>query len=623
MSDVAYQLFNDDEASNLLIEPKKDSYSVQNLDRFLVKVYNYFLGKGYFNIVLSRFLNLISLGWVILLSTFLLSCVDYKLLFETYSLEHSVYFRGMHPMFAICFIIFSLFFLFKFAQFFLEIKEFWEIKQFYNKELQIKEDEIETVEWREIVKKLVKIPRLCIFKEEMTPLDIANRIMRKDNYLIAIINKDILNLKFPGFKKRNFVTKTIEWGISYTIFTYLFDYNNIINKDVLDATKSAELARGLRFRFRMMGLLGLIASPFIFIFLLVYFVFQYGEQLHNKPNTFAMRQWSPLARWKFRELNELPHVFQKRLKASFLLAEHYVSSFPMFTLTILARFVSFVIGSLVGVLLLFSIWDEDSLFTLELTPGRSAVWFVGIGGTVVAACRSLIPDEHTILDPEQAMEELVQFTHYLPKKWRGRTHTSKVLKEFMQLFDYRFLIFTQEVLSVLFAPFILIFSLPQSSDRVIEFFRTFTVNEPGVGYICKFASFPLGELGNAKYGADSSSIKRNRTKQGKMEKSFLNFKANHPEWRPPPDGLKYLENVTKTIRGSSYYGTDPNNNLGSQSRYGVYSDPPMASVFEPGSTGSRFSVQDSVASLNKIHRMFFKTGSETRGKDVIYSDKEL
>lgn len=46
-------------------------------------------------------------------------------------------------------------------------------------------------------------------------------------------------------------------------------------------------------------------------------------------------------------------------------------------------------------------------------------------------------------------------------------------------------------------------------------------------FLCsgKFATFPLAEHGNKKYGVDSASNKRNRTKQGKMEKSFLNFKV--------------------------------------------------------------------------------------------------
>jgi hypothetical protein len=48
-------------------------------------------------------------------------------------------------------------------------------------------------------------------------LDVAARIMRKENYLIALINKDILDLHipFPFLRKSILLTKTIEWGLTY------------------------------------------------------------------------------------------------------------------------------------------------------------------------------------------------------------------------------------------------------------------------------------------------------------------------------------------------------------------------------------------------------------------------
>jgi autophagy-related protein 9 len=94
------------------------------------------------------------------------------------------------------------------------------------------------------------------------------------------------------------------------------------------------------------------------------------------------------------------------------------------------------------------------------------------------------------------MEELVQHTHYMPKYWKGKTNTQFVYKEFTELFEYKIVLFIIEMLSVLFAPLILYFSLANSSERIINFFREFTVNEPGVGDVCKFAVFPLEELGN-------------------------------------------------------------------------------------------------------------------------------
>lgn len=62
-----------------------------------------------------------------------------------------------------------------------------------------------------------------------------------------------------------------------------------------------------------MGFISLLLAPFIFLALLVYFFFKYGEDLRQTPGSvLGAREWTPLARWKFREFNELPHYLQTR-----------------------------------------------------------------------------------------------------------------------------------------------------------------------------------------------------------------------------------------------------------------------------------------------------------------------
>ncbi|PPQ98846.1 hypothetical protein CVT24_003400 [Panaeolus cyanescens] len=54
--------------------------NVYNLDAFLQEVYQYYEGKGVYSIALSRGLNLLTVGFVIGFSTFLLGCIDYPAL---------------------------------------------------------------------------------------------------------------------------------------------------------------------------------------------------------------------------------------------------------------------------------------------------------------------------------------------------------------------------------------------------------------------------------------------------------------------------------------------------------------------------------------------------------------
>lgn len=125
------------------------------------------------------------------------------------------------------------------------------------------------------------------------------------------------------------------------------------------------------------------------------------------------------------------------------------------------------------------------------------------------------------------------------------------------------MIFVQEGLSVVLTPLILWFSLPNCAPGIVDFFREFTVHVDGLGYVCSFALFDFKRHGNIKvifslrlifqiglqffekFGAPTEqSDERLQSKDGKMEKSFLAFKAAHPEWNPTdPTGSLYLERL--------------------------------------------------------------------------------
>lgn len=47
-------------------------------------------------------------------------------------------------------------------------------------------------------------------------------------------------------------------------------------------------------------------------------------------------------------------------------------------------------------------------------------------------------DELQVLDQEGAMSLVVQHTHYMPKRWRGKANSDLVRKEFENLFQVNF-----------------------------------------------------------------------------------------------------------------------------------------------------------------------------------------
>ena len=96
-----------------------------------------------------------------------------------------------------------------------------------------------------------------------------------------------------------------------------------------------------------MGSLHAVLAPFVILYLLFYSFFRYFEvsppkyslkigrppslmlqEYHKNPASLGMRNYTQLARWKFREFNELPHNFNQRLNRSHPLAEAYLNQFP-------------------------------------------------------------------------------------------------------------------------------------------------------------------------------------------------------------------------------------------------------------------------------------------------------
>ena len=107
----------------------------------------------------------------------------------------------------------------------------------------------------------------------------------------------------------------------------------------------------------------------------------------------------------------------------------------------------------------------------------------------------------------------------------------------------KIVIYGQELLSVLLTPLVLWYSLPQCAPAIIDFFREFSVHVDGLGYVCSFAVFDFQRHGNVKvgfvfiatgsgadylqFGAPTTvNDERLMSKEGKMEKSFLNFKVS-------------------------------------------------------------------------------------------------
>ena len=150
------------------------------------------------------------------------------------------------------------------------------------------------------------------------------------------------------------------------------------------------------------------------------------QEYHKNPSSIGSRQFTPLARWKFREFNELPHHFQQRLAQAHPLADQYINHYPKAKTVLLSRFIAFLAGSFAAVLILFSLIDPDAFLHFEITPGRTVLFYIGIFGTILAVARGMLPDENRVVDPELLMREIIEHTHYMPAEWKDKLHSTEV-----------------------------------------------------------------------------------------------------------------------------------------------------------------------------------------------------
>ncbi|CAA2934036.1 autophagy-related 9 [Olea europaea subsp. europaea] len=564
----------DGETSN--VEP------IDDLDLFIERIYTYYCEKGLWCIIIKWIFELLSLLFTICFSGFFLLYVDWNGLRNAKCgmdavesgikpcdlSEEALHKHPLTPFTLPKAIIvgylgiFSIYWMFCFLRFFAQLKETLKIRQFFYNSLHVTDNEIKTMPWALILEKVVEaisLQQLCVVKD-LSVHDVVMRLMRKENYLIGMVNKGVL--AFPifgwvpgagptvrvdtnGVQHRLVLTKTLEWTLNWCILQSMFDRNFCLRREFVSDPKT------LRKRLMIVGFAMLLLSPFLVIFMLVYLFLRHAEQFYNHPSTASHRRWSNLSKWMFREFNEVDHLFKHRINSSVVHALDYLKQFPSPILTIVARFISFVSGGFAAVLIIIA-FLEESLLEGHIF-GRNLFWYAAVFGTITAISRAAMMDELLVLDPQGAMSRVVQYTHYMPKRWRGKENTETVRVEFETLFQYAGMMLLEEMASIFITPYLLLFVVPKRVDDILQFIVDFTVKVEGVGHVCCFSVFNFENHGNIKYGSPFNSPRIKRSSQGKMEKSILSFRISYPLWEPDAQGKQFLASL-KAFRDQKLQG---------------------------------------------------------------------
>ena len=236
------------------------------------------------------------------LLTFLTQCVDYSKVRGSQKLSQILVpqcTRNMSGLWNTGLFMFAFYFIWKLIQYLLDMRRLLHVRDFYIYLLNIPDDDMQTITWQEVVARIMALrdqnPKTATnltpeqrqwlgsqSKERLDASDIANRLMRRENYMIALFNKDILDLTIPlpFLRKRQLLSRTLEWMINFAILDFVFDERGQVNPVFLRSERRHELSMKLRRRFAFSGILILVLPPFIAGYLVVvYFLMYYHVSL--------------------------------------------------------------------------------------------------------------------------------------------------------------------------------------------------------------------------------------------------------------------------------------------------------------------------------------------------------
>lgn len=527
---------------------------ITNQDDFYSDLYEYYEKHGLLCILMEQAMDVFILAFTTLFSVFLFLFFDWSAIMECESAETCYdlktyvnsqpnvhgFWGGMVLMY---FTTLTLLWIWRFLSYSVRIPRLIKINQFVTKILQISDTDLPTIKWSEIVNRIRALhrrdSRIMRLTDQVTAHDIASRIMRRDNYLIAMIENKVLDVHFnqtgccTSWLLRRccsapestrictnlLFTRHLEWNIRVCLLNHLHDENDRLAIDSSGKYRSW---------FRYMAVFNLIFMPFILLFMSVRFSLENAERFYSSRSSLGHRNWSWLAHWSFREYCELPHIFYARLNKSHKPAQKYIAQFRYTLGIILARSCCFVAGSFLAILIVFSILDEHVPLYVEYED-RNMLWYGAILTAIVTICRLLIPEEeHPTFAPDEPMKKIVEYTHYrLTQNCRKKSE----FKRFSTLYPYKVTSLLQEMLSVVMAPVLLWSTYPRKIDEILTFVRNNSTCHERLGDVVQQSCF----------------MDANHQTTQKMKNSLVSFETEHVSDKHVPDEQVIEEMVNTTV----------------------------------------------------------------------------
>ena len=96
----------------------------------------------------------------------------------------------------------------------------------------------------------------------------------------------------------------------------------------------------------------------------------------------------------------------RRLRQAYPFANDYLKQFPKNKMDQFCRFIAFISGAIAAVLALATLFDPELFLGFEVTPGRTAVFWLTLTGIIFGIANGALPDENEVHDPVLHLREV-------------------------------------------------------------------------------------------------------------------------------------------------------------------------------------------------------------------------
>ncbi|RYE98547.1 MAG: hypothetical protein EOO41_02250, partial [Methanobacteriota archaeon] len=173
-------------------------------------------------------------------------------------------------------------------------------------------------------------------------------------------------------------------------------------------------------RVQLLAVLWLLALPFVLCYATLVLGTQHLGDAYVSKDIMGPREWSVYARRIVREYNELPHVLERRLAAASKPTRKFLQAAVSPYAASVGRGLTVPTAVLLGLILVAGAVNED--LVLHVTwGGRNLVWYAAVLGGLLSVARGIIPTAgggfRNVRAADVHLRQMAEHTHYLPSAW--------------------------------------------------------------------------------------------------------------------------------------------------------------------------------------------------------------